>query len=66
MITDLVPLPLVPEHRPHLLQFDLNPISDEAGHEINLEIGIGDATKERNPMRLAILSSSSVWVDAIK
>ena len=66
MITDLVPFPFVPEHKPHLLQFDLNPISDEAGHEINLLIGIGDATKERYPMRVAILSSSSLCVDAMK
>jgi len=60
MITDLVPLPLVPEHSPHLLQLDLNPISADAGQEMNLLIGVGDATNERYPIRFAIRSSSSV------
>ena len=47
MITDFVPFPFVPEHNPHLLQFDLNPISVDAGQEMNWLIGDGDATKER-------------------
>jgi hypothetical protein len=47
MITDFLPLPCVPLHKPHLLQFDLKPISSDAGQDINLLIGVGDATKER-------------------
>jgi hypothetical protein len=60
MITDFAPLPLVPLHREHLLQLDLNPISADAGQDINLLIGVGDATNERYPIRFAIRSSSSV------
>jgi hypothetical protein len=60
MITDLAPLPLVPEHSPHLLQLDLNPISADAGQLMNCAMGVGDATNERYPMSEAIRSSSSV------
>jgi hypothetical protein len=47
MITDFVPFPFVPEQRPHFEQFDLNPISADAGQEMNFAIGDGEATKDR-------------------
>lgn len=46
-MTDFLPFPLVPEHKPHFEQFDLKPISADAGQEMNFAMGDGDATKER-------------------
>ena len=56
MITDLLPLPLVPEHKPHLAQLLLNPISLDAGQLTNSGIAIGDATNDLKPIFLAFCS----------
>jgi hypothetical protein len=63
MITDFLPLPMLPLHKPHLLQLETNPLSLLAGHDTNVGNGIGDATNERKPKLLANCSCTKLCVD---
>ena len=59
-----LPLPAIPEHRPHLAQV-VSDSSAEAGHWTAVEVSLGSTqTKDRHPVMDA--ASLSEWAEAMK